>query len=171
MYAQLQIATLFHDLICMLFHIVMEGEQLQDLRLVFQEEVIPTGVPTSSHNQFLRQHQLFFLAVVGLFFVKAYRGDPSPLGSILGKHISQEVVVRCIADMKPRVFIGETHRHRLSVMLPTPGIEMPVLEHIIGHSPLVVYEYHPSTLSFATTFPLMTSKRSLNSSRVLAQRS
>ena len=152
-------------LLCLLFYGLIKSEEFHDLRLVFQEEVVPTGVPPFHHHQFSRKHQLFLIARICLFLIKAHRRNQSPLGSILGKDIGQEVVMRRMTDMKPRILVGKSHRHRLAPMLSSPSIHVSVLQHIIGHTAFIVNEDHNNPfLAFSSSTVEVISTRPVASS-------
>ena len=129
----------------------VEGEELQDLGLVFQEEVVPAGIPATHEYQATVSHHLLLTAVVGSLGVEPHGGYQSPLRGVFRKEVVPQMVVARVADMEPRVFIGEAHRHRGAPMLTAPGIHMSVLQHIVGHAALVVNEYHSSPFRFLIT--------------------
>ena len=134
-----------------LLHSLVEGEELEDLGLVLQEEVVPAGIPALGHHETATLHQLLLTTVVGPFLVEMDGGNESPLGGILGEDVGGEVVVAGMADVEPRILIGEAHGHRRASMLAAPGIDMPVLQHIVGHAAFVVDEYHSNPLRFLIT--------------------
>ena len=105
----------------------LEGKEVDDLRLVFQEQIIPTGFPAYNGDVLVFQHLLFLSLDVGPFLIKLQRRYQSPFGGIFGDGVTPEIMVRRIADMEILELIGKTHRHRFPSVLPSPGIEMSVL--------------------------------------------
>ena len=127
MHPQTKCLSRVHDPCHLLFHFLVKGKERQDFRLVFQEEVIPTGIPSSHPDHPSGEHHLLLMAILGTVAVETHGGDQSPLGGILSEGVGGEVMVRCMTDMEPRILIAEAHRHRRAPMLTAPGIHMPIL--------------------------------------------
>ena len=123
-------------------HVLLEGKEFLDLRLVFLKEVIPACIPARHHDHSSVEHHLFLMAVVAILLVEMHCGYQSQFCPVFGKEICREIMMLGIADFKPRVLIGKAHRHRGASMLSPPGIHMSVLQHVVCHAPLVMYENH-----------------------------
>ena len=57
-------------------------------------------------------------------------------------------MVAGMADAEVAVFVGKAHGHGGAVVLTPPGIDVPVLKHVVGHAALVSDEYHDAGVSF-----------------------
>ena len=120
----------------------IEGKEFSDLRLVLLKEVIPARIPARHHDHPPVEHHQLLMAVVGILLIEMNRGDQTQLRPVLGKEIGHEVMMGGLTDLKPRILIGKTHRHRRAPMRPPPGIHMPILQHVVCHAPLIMYENH-----------------------------
>ena len=147
------------------FHILLKCEQLQNFRLVFHKQIIPTSIPTDYYDHLMIQHHLFFMTIVVFFLIELNGRNQLPCGGIFRQDINDEIVIASVADMKPWVFIRKTHRHRRTSMLASPSVKMSVLQNVIAHPSFIPNEYHVDNY-LGTTFPSTTLNRSLNSSRV-----
>ena len=143
-----QSQTIMQQATRMLLYGFVESKQLDDFLFVFQKQIIPACLPPRNDQQTAFQHLLLIIAVVCVFIVEMERSYQSPLGCILSKDISQKVMIRGMTDMKPRIFVGETHGNSLPSMFPTPGINMSILQDIISHTTFVVNKYHSSPFLF-----------------------
>ena len=135
-------------------HLLIKGKELSDLRLVLLKEVIPARIPARHHDHPPVEHHQLLMAVVGILLIEMNRGDQTQLRPVLGKEIGHEVMMGGLTDLKPRILIGKTHRHRRAPMFPSPGIHMPVLQHVVCHASLIVYENH--ILNLLDPFSLIT---------------
>jgi hypothetical protein len=104
-----------------------EGEQVDNLLLVFQEEVIPTGFPSHYGYMPVRKHNLFFSTIVCSRVVELKSRNESPLSRIFGNGIGEEVVMGGVADVEMLEFVGKTHGHSRLSVFSTPSIEVSVL--------------------------------------------
>ena len=149
----------FHGLA---FHILLKGEQLQDIRLVFNKQIIPTSIPADCHNHLMLQQHLFFMTIVVFFLIELNGRNQFPCSGIFCQDINDEIVIASVADMKPRVL---THRQRRTSIFTTLSIKMSILQNVIAHPIFIHNEYH-TYYYLSTTFPSTTLNRLLNSSRV-----
>ena len=51
-----------------------------------------------------------------------------------------------MTDMEILIFVAETHRDNLSPMLPTPCIDMSILQQVVAHLTLISGKYHLSPI-------------------------
>ena len=146
--------------------LLIQREEVANLLAIFQEKVVVAHEPTADHDVPMFQHFTLQSLTVTITTFETRRRKNLEGCKIFCHKIPSEASEIGVAYLKILVFITEAHRNDFTTMLPSPCVDMGILQQVVTHLGLISSKYHRAELVISKYF--LRTSREMSSSRFLS---